>query len=111
VLPTWLPTSSGHLHLNIQLIGLPLTQVDLTLTDDLFLYLFGMLSRFGLLIRNGAFIQAKGKENRLHRASGGKQSEHQGHHPRRVFESIQRRPDGLREGLFARMAFVAALFV
>ncbi len=101
----------GALHLDIQFIGLHLTQLDATLTDHLFLNLLGVLSHLGLPLGDGAFINAKSEHNRLGWTSGGKQSQDEGHDPSRVFETIERCPGCFSERLVTGMADVTPLFI
>jgi len=99
------------LRFGVQLIGLDLPEIDLAVTDKLFLNCFGMRSGLGLPIGNRAFIQAEGKHDRRDGTTTTQQRQDDTHQPERMFEAEQRCAAGLGKGLAAGMTDVAAFFV
>jgi len=95
-----LPPLDGHTNL----IGLHLTEFDLTRTDDLILDMFAMFPGFALPCSHSAFIQVEGCHNRSDRASKGKQGQHQYHNPDGIVQTIQGCAFGFGERALAGMA-------
>ena len=95
----------------VQLIGLDLAEIDLTITDQLLLHLAGMPASLGLPIGDGTLIETKGKHDGWDGTTATQQRQHDAHEPERMLETEQRCAAGLGKGFVTGMADEAAFFV
>ena len=98
--------NSAVLCLDIQLIGLDLSQLKLTLTNQVGLHALGMSACFQLPGDYRSFIQTEGQDDGLYRAASCQQRDHQNEDPVGIVAAL-----GLGKGAPAGCAAKAAFFL